>query len=506
MSDCTCGCCEGVHDVTPLSTINRPGLPALNYRVGRYADFFESMKARLANFSMTVQDGADARTVKPLAELKTRDPGDPSIALLDAWSVVADVLTFYTERIANDGFLATATDRQSVVMLAALTGYSPQPGVASDTLLAYTLQTGSACTIPAGAAAQNVPPQNTQAQTFETSSDLDARAEWNNLQPRQTQPQQIEPQSATQIYFDGISTQLQANDMLLLVKGGGDPVPRWVDSVEVDQPNMRTLIKLRVPLAAEAKKVAALAAYNDLGTLYTERIADWHVSTDLASNAEKITNAAFANVPKNFLENIDDAIAKLIGELEKNLRGQLRPKPRAGTTRPPTHVSEPTLIIWYSDLIAALDEFRRRFGTSFTVPQQPVPAPVSKRNLEELLPKLKTAPSVLKDTKATLTHDFATSFSEASDVIPRALLSMRPELDRQLYKSLAATGEAPQDVKVFAMRVRAPLFGHNAPKEPAIIQTTQDDVERTVILPRKFARASAVQPGRARLDLSRLGL
>ena len=37
-----------------------------------------------------------------LAGLKTRDPSDFSLALIDAWAVAADVLTFYTERIANE--------------------------------------------------------------------------------------------------------------------------------------------------------------------------------------------------------------------------------------------------------------------------------------------------------------------------------------------------------------------------------------------------------------------
>ena len=46
-----------------------------------------------------------------LPELTARDPDDPAIALLDAWATVADVVTFYQERIANEGFLRTATER-----------------------------------------------------------------------------------------------------------------------------------------------------------------------------------------------------------------------------------------------------------------------------------------------------------------------------------------------------------------------------------------------------------
>ena len=47
-STTTCGCCEGVEILTPMSTVNRPGLDSLNYRIGTHGTFFETMKARPA--------------------------------------------------------------------------------------------------------------------------------------------------------------------------------------------------------------------------------------------------------------------------------------------------------------------------------------------------------------------------------------------------------------------------------------------------------------------------
>ena len=32
----TCDCCEGVEILTPLATVNRPGLPVLSYRIGTH--------------------------------------------------------------------------------------------------------------------------------------------------------------------------------------------------------------------------------------------------------------------------------------------------------------------------------------------------------------------------------------------------------------------------------------------------------------------------------------
>jgi hypothetical protein len=51
-TSCTCECCEGVQKLTPMPTANRPGLPAISYRVGTHATFLETMLARLSNLSL----------------------------------------------------------------------------------------------------------------------------------------------------------------------------------------------------------------------------------------------------------------------------------------------------------------------------------------------------------------------------------------------------------------------------------------------------------------------
>ena len=137
----TCGCCEGTQKLTPLPTANRPGLYALLYRVGTHGSFLETMKARLATMRVDAPgaDGQTIETFQPLLGLTTRDTSDPAIALLDGWATVGDVLTFYQERIANEGYLRTATDRRSILELARLVGYALRPGVAATVYLAYTL-------------------------------------------------------------------------------------------------------------------------------------------------------------------------------------------------------------------------------------------------------------------------------------------------------------------------------------------------------------------------------
>ena len=114
-SKAPCGCCEGIEAATPVAVANRPGLGALAYRVGTHSTFLETMLARLSTLCLGSEEECRANEgLRPLLKLTSRDTGDPSIALLDAWAIVADVLTFYQERIANEGYLRTATERRSM--------------------------------------------------------------------------------------------------------------------------------------------------------------------------------------------------------------------------------------------------------------------------------------------------------------------------------------------------------------------------------------------------------
>lgn len=236
-----CGCCEGIEIVTPLSTANRPGLSQLSYLIGTHASFLETMKARLSNSGYP-----------ELAGLTTREEDDPSIALLDAWAVVADVLTFYQERIANEGYLRTATERRSIMELARLVGYRLRPGVASSVFLAYTIDenTKEETIIPIGSRAQSVPGPGELPQSFETSEELNARAGWNNLKPRMTQHQTLETitnilNGGPRVYLKGINTNLKPNDPLLIGVGDDTPTPYRVKEVKPDSIVDRTLVALQ---------------------------------------------------------------------------------------------------------------------------------------------------------------------------------------------------------------------------------------------------------------------
>lgn len=203
----TCGCCEGVEPLTPASVENQSGLSALAYRTGSHGSFKTTMLSALS-------------AEPALGPLTTRDDDDPAIALCDAWATVLDVLTFYQERIANEGYLRTATERRSVLEMARSIGYELGPGVAATTYLAFTLETAQGAPaearIPQGTKAQSVPGQDELPQIYETVEEIHARGTWNALKPL-TREKVIPGFGDKEIFLKGILTGLKPGDGLLMI-------------------------------------------------------------------------------------------------------------------------------------------------------------------------------------------------------------------------------------------------------------------------------------------------
>jgi hypothetical protein len=236
----SCGCCECLTGAnTAPSTYNRPGLTRITRRIGTYATFLDTMTARLSS-SLDVLLGRSAPGGYSLSALTTREPDDPAIALLDAWAVVGDVLTFYQERIANEGYLRTATERRSIIELARLIGYRLRPGVSASVHVAYTIDDGGATSIPAGAQVQSAGTSEEQPQTFETTEPIEARGDWNAILPRMTRPAII-GQEPTEVWLAGANTGIKPGNWLLFDFGAA-VVPRRAVAVFEDHVLERTRV------------------------------------------------------------------------------------------------------------------------------------------------------------------------------------------------------------------------------------------------------------------------
>ncbi|NJN85154.1 MAG: hypothetical protein HC881_00985 [Leptolyngbyaceae cyanobacterium SL_7_1] len=208
----------------------------MRYRIGDYTSVRDRLLDRLTCAIVT----ADFPQGISLRKLNTRTNDDPAIALLDACAVVADVLTFYQERIINEGYLMTATERRSVLELARMIGYELHPGVAASTLLAFTVEDApdapKTAAIAQGTQILSIPEQDEVPQTFETSTEFIAQVEWNALKPRPARPLKITP-TTQQLFLQGTNTGLQPGDPLLLMDGEDASKPYYLLTIDRVEPN-----------------------------------------------------------------------------------------------------------------------------------------------------------------------------------------------------------------------------------------------------------------------------
>jgi hypothetical protein len=478
-----CGCCSGIQVVTPQPEINRPGLPALSYRVGTYATFFESMLARLSSLYIDLPPatpGGAVQRIWPLKALTTREQSDPSIALLDAWAVVADVLTFYQERITNEGYLPTAVERRSMLELARLIGYELRPGVSASVFLAFTVATGFNGTLPKGTRAQSIPPAGQTSQFFETAIDLPARDVWNSLSPRLTRPQVItlsaDPgtDAATRetLYFQGITTNLKTGDQLLIVlgQGSGLQVPRLVDQVTPQPTQNRTLVTLQMPpVQASDTGTTASQALNP----FIDEATSIFAGNDLAQQVAQTLTTLVADVkqaPDGF------SAASIVQAAIPQIQQQNAIAQERSFTR---------LQTWTDDLLTVLQSLvqilPKTEPSGLVTNGHPAPiqfvrsriAPAAFANLVSILDPLSQPPSLQPANSIQLVRTIAQAFSAQSDVVPRMLATFRPAAATTIYQALGGIATPSTQVYVYAMRAKAAPFGNNAPKQMSIppIQT-----------------------------------
>jgi hypothetical protein len=471
-----CGCCEGVEEITPVSNTNRPGLSALVYRVGTHATFLETMLARLASFSFESPSAAETYPARPLMGLATREASDAAIAFLDAWALVADVLTFYQERIANEGFLRTATERRSVLELARLLGYQPRPGVAASVYLAYTLDPGSEVVVPQGTRSQSVPGPEELPQAFETAEDLKASALWNTLQPRLTRPQSTREQGlipGRPLYLKGTATNLKPNDPLLVdLDGLKDQRLFRVTRVEPDQAADRTKVTYEpwMPAPAQAlptttTTITAATAPASQGVLSVAAvralIARHRRAEDFGVNANTRTAERILNLLSELESGLTDGIdgvglRRLIEEKLPSFREEYRLAREGNFTK---------LAPWIGSIISELEDLIA------SAQPEPGPAQPSLLELSRVLNMIRKPPARNPSSRQQLGRSVTEHFDPASDALPKLLTTFQPALSQSLYRAWKNVPVTQRSrAQVYALRTRASVFGHNAPPRPVIVE------------------------------------
>ncbi|HET6940993.1 MAG TPA: putative baseplate assembly protein [Sphingomicrobium sp.] len=434
--------------LTPVDHANRAALPAIAWRAGTHGQFVATMKARLAAVTIDAT-GPDGNPLdppvklRPLKDLTTRDSGDFSIALLDGFASLGDLLCFYEERIANEGYLRTATERRSILELASLVGYKLRPGVASGVHLAFAVDQNQVdpVTIEAGARAQSLPGPGETPQSFETSEDLLARREWNDLAPRRLRPQKIT--LSTVLAIDSVhvvsrATNLRPGDPLLFVFD--HPLQRGarriVAATDEGEDPKTTIVRL-VPVApALAAAVPVLLRFADSAGEFREGEVGGDQRTVLwgdrllqyALMEQSGTPADWADEMRNMADvPLSPELEPLIADLKE-------------------------------DIAEAVDAAGQPGGPATTDPSRFVDALLKPR-----IPQVASS--------AQLRRSLAGTFHAGADPAPQLLLNLAPQLRDGYYAAWANANvatSATQLVGVFALRVSAVPFGANAGKEPRI--------------------------------------
>ncbi|MGW2723429.1 putative baseplate assembly protein [Streptomyces sp. NPDC001492] len=430
---------------------NRPGLPALSYRVGTHQQFLDAMLARLSR--------ADAQS---LTALTTREPDDPSLALLDAWAVVADVLTFYQERIANEGFLRTATEHESLARLGRLVGHQPRRALAAATHLAYTLDPGTSCVVPTGSQVRSEPEPGGLPLVFETAKGLTARAEWNRLPVRTTTPAALAPDLAVRtasIDIDGVQPALRPGDRLLFTYPDARlNVTRVVGDVKPDPALGRTAVRLRVPDATRQLDGAVEALHEDMEEAARrapsrgpfERLLA--LLRDVRDRAEELRDPdTFAARLDRGLRELHERLTDLGGSIDTDALAERAAVRLVTVQHAVRHMAEEPA----RAAPASPEALLRDLGN----PGRPVLHAVDPllMTLGRGKPPPRTPPAV------------SDALGAGSDALPRVVAGHRPGLDASLYEALSAVSvpaTAPPGLQRF--RVTATPLGASVPNDDRV--------------------------------------
>lgn len=499
----TCGCCEGIEQVTPTAIVNRPGLSALTYRVGIHATFLETMLARLSNMGIPLgeldtilDDPTQAEQLRyPLRGLTTRSLDDPSIAMLDAWAGIADILTFYQERIANEGYLRTAIERRSVLELAKLIGYKLRPGVAASVFLAYTLEDGQRTTIPTGSRVQSLPGPGQLPQPFETSFDIDARAEWNAIKPRMSVPQyitQINPDfyhfltdqmvidtdtADGSIYLDGTSTRLKVNDPLLFVfsNNEGQQVIGNLQTVDPHPAEKYTRVVLNpefTPLVYIRKLLGIIENYLDF-SLFGVSATDPQIApivTTLQSEQQILaTKLNLDTAPGYQYQQRMHEQSNLYEELyfveqqNKDLPSTYGTIIASGSTASAT---------WLGGLIRDLYTWLQAVSPQASR----AIVPIVTTSAAALVRPLAQLPSIQPRNTIRLQRTPTLAFQRKTDIALQLISTLNQRVGSSIYNAVSqANATAPAALQaMYAFRVKAVPFGSTAPQQTTVTRTKTD--------------------------------
>lgn len=365
------GCCSSsvTQPSVPLPISNAPGLTAIRYRIGTFTSFRGAMLDSIAlpdllssaqtaldsdnNTQITVQGFAGFPLVPPY-QIKVKDEymlvtggagtntwkvqrgasptthakGDPVILdppnpfslwhegidsdyqtmFVELWAYLADILTFYQERIANEAFLGTATLRDSLLRLVTTIDYHPAPGAGASGIVAFTAAKNQSVIVPSGFRVGSRPKPGSPAVVFETAAAVQASGD-NSVIPLSAVSPDV-PFPPGTIVFQGANNRLAVNDYLLAVEPAGaqaGPHLLQIATLTLDQGTQSTTVTWN-PVTdstyTSATKQASVYAFRVTTVPFGANAPQWNTLSPVLNTVSAAASPPRLTVP--FPENWDD--------------------------------------------------------------------------------------------------------------------------------------------------------------------------------------------------------
>ena len=351
----------------PLVITNPPGLSAIRYRIGTFTSFRQAMLDSIAlpdlmatsvttlvnpvapadttitvldysgfptasNFQIKIEseylqviDGAGTSTwtvvrgsaaaahstgdtvtfspPNPFAGWQAGTANDYQTMFVELWAYLADILTFYQERIANEAYLGTAALRDSLLRLVGLIDYHPGPGAGASGLVAFTAANGTSLTVPASFRVGSKPAPGQSAVVFETSSAAMVVGENSVIALSSLSPDVAFPPKT--IVLQGINNSLATDDYVLAVENEGTtaeaPHLLQIDTVTVDKVANTTTITWVQERGngpyAQASKQVSVYALRVTAAPFGANAPAWNTLSPTLNNLNSPTGINNSNAP-----------------------------------------------------------------------------------------------------------------------------------------------------------------------------------------------------------------
>jgi len=179
--------------------------PIIDYVTKDYVGFREGM---LAQIPLLLPNWTD------------RSEADFGVALIELYAYVADILSYYQDRVANEAYLATATQRRSVQELLRLIDYQIDPGLAATAVLHFDVSADvavSGASLPYRAKTAGVPGEPDRV--FEITKAFNLRQRNNGIALLGT----LLPAGTSEVQLPSASHALGAGDLIYLEEKAGTP-------------------------------------------------------------------------------------------------------------------------------------------------------------------------------------------------------------------------------------------------------------------------------------------